>query len=379
MQIVAIKSDVVMGEQHEMRFLKGAENIESPQEHELYVCCDAFAKMQNDIVCCTTRLPQPTELSLHDMDSLPSHSTILIVNGVGTGVGDALMGSIAIRLLHEHFRECGKSISIDILTRENRYCAYTEIFRDNPYIRKIYSAVMPFYDYSRYDYVIQNEGVIITNEIDSMNMVDFWINRLGMDYQHIPAEDKYPEFFVNKQAQKEVEYFTHSIKTDKPICLFTPFATDVRSIPPYKCGEFIAYLQRMFTVGIIGGPKDFDAIRDIEAQNKDLLSVYPMCSTLDHTYALIERIASLVVTPDTCIAHLSPCSKTQTLCIFTTIDPEKRIRYYPTAAAIWPYPWQVSSLAGSHHGGQDTTEYKLLWELFNVEHELGKVLSVERT
>jgi ADP-heptose:LPS heptosyltransferase len=378
MQIVAVKSDIVMGELYDYKFLKAAQDINSPQEHELYVCCDALDKMQNDTVPCKTLLPQPKEFSLHDMDAIPESSTLLIVNGVGTGIGDALMGSIALRLLQEHFKQCGKTLMIDILTRENRFKAYSEIFRENPHVRKVYSAVMPFFEYSRYDYVIQNEGVITMNGMDRLNMVDFWINRLGMDHTLIPAADKYPQFYPNKQAAKQVEHFTHGLYTERPICLLNLFATDVRAIPVTKYHEFIAILQRMFTVGLIGPPEAWAVIQNLEAENQELLTVYPMCETLDHTYTLIDRIAALVVTPDTSIAHLAPCSETNTLCIFTTINPDMRIRYYPTAAAIWPYPWQKSSLVGNHHGGQDTTEYKLLWELFNVEHELGQVLSVER-
>ena len=368
MQIVALKDDIVMGEHVHYRYLKKAENPESPREDELYVCCDAVDKMQDNTFPCTTILQEPKELSLHDMDALPQTATLLIVNGVGTGIGDTLMGSIAIRLLCERFTDCGKYLSIDMLTRENRYQPYMQVFRDSPYIRKIYSAVMPYYDYRRYDYVIQNEGVIAMHGIENKNMVDFWIDRLGMDSQLLEPHRKKPQFYPSRQAVQDIDQWSRLYTPDKPVCVFTPFATDVRGIPDWKQDEFMEFLVAHFSVMVVSSPEHKERMLELDQKYENAMVIFP--ETLSHTYALIDKMAALVITPDTMLAHLAPCTGTPTICLFTSINPEYRVSYYPNVMAIWPEQWQKSSMVGNHNGIPSKQEYELCWKLFNVEKEL---------
>lgn len=330
-----------------------------------------------------------------------SHISLIIIHGTGSGYGDILSGVYAMDALKAHFKAHGKTLQIDALCRETAMDHYFDICR----IRDSFDHVIPFaikvHDLTRYDYMTSTETLLSEKPFQEMNFYDYWLHRFGLDPNKV---DKTASIAPNPKVLKTVkqlcEVAKEALPKDKKVCLLNVFATKLRCIPPRVRNRLLEVLAQKYTIALFAADSDYRELQDwLKKMPEDLKKNVVDMSEIsrqgwDYATGLVMYLADLVVTPDTGILHLAGIAGVPTVGIFFTIEPEKRIKYFPRAAGYveeaWvhgPY-WGDSKAIGKEQmaimeqvNKRDMSpDYLAMWDAFRPEGVLEmceKVLATE--
>jgi hypothetical protein len=375
MKFVTFKRDVIMNDQGFLRDIR----VEPGEvnDRSTFVCTDAFWAQNQDkmIPFNVTGGEVPTEFSWHKLRTHPVQPVhIVVINGLGTGIGDSLCGSVALEAFHIKCRAYGKQPVIDFVLREGRVLKYAEIFRHNPYIRGIFPAIMPMSEFMKAHYVLNTEQMVGSHDFDSTHMMDWFFPRMGLQ-----AKDYHKNLNVyaepsEMQAARELSERLRDERPGERFLLVNVFATVLRSMPEYKWYELFENLTREWIVGVVGTEGN-------EAPMRAFLGMLPphirnrmidLCSAADGLHRLIgmiQHFPDAVLTVDTSIAHLCGALQKQCLVMFSSIEPDLRLRYYPTVHGYVIPEFRDSVYWGLHfttHDCRKDHEWNEMWERVNI-------------
>jgi ADP-heptose:LPS heptosyltransferase len=114
---------------------------------------------------------------------------------------------------------------------------------------------------------------------------------------------------------------------DKKLVLFHPLAsTELRTIPAKYVEGIVRYLGRI---------KEYLLVAAVPLPGKDLpiADLSSQCKTFKDLCFIVSQMDG-IFTVDTSIYHIAACFDIPAVVWFTSINPELRVRYYPTVTGI---------------------------------------------
>jgi hypothetical protein len=361
------------------------------QPEHIYAVCDNFYRFNQNLMepVGSSGVQMPRAIEPGNLDEVKAFQEgvvkVLVVNGFGSGYGDLLAGSVALERLHAFIRGLGKEPVIDLLIREGRWHRYCEVFKLNPFLHRIIPAVMPLPDLLEYDFAVSTEHFLFDPEFGTRNCHDYFLQRLGLDPE---VEEKRLRLYPNPQVLNETAQIAASVRSRHPgerFLLLNFFASAVRSIPSFVWRPLLEVLSDRYTVVLVSAEENRRALHKFArnlppSQRNRVVDLARVSSrSFDHLIGLVQHLADAVVTPDTSVLHVCGGLDTPCVGIFFTIEPELRIRHYPTVRAYCPDFFRSSSFWGeSRLGGEQNRtleshpEFVALWK----RADLGVVRSL---
>jgi hypothetical protein len=261
--------------------------------------------------------------------------SIAIIGGVGVSISEIISSCTSLRILHKKLKEVYKNIKFDIFinaSSNNFYTRDKEIYQTQKYINNIIPLSLNSKKLCEYDYFIDNSQTIKTLGLNSLNSVDAWLYKFGINYKKIDSYEKYNE--INLSDYKVPETIKNRLKEAKSkgkVLLFHPYSANInKSIPQAIANELIKELllkaedyMIISTLAIDAKIKD-DRFLDFTKESKNISDFIYIVSNMDK-----------IITADTSTYHISDAFMIPTITIFTDKEYEKKIKYYKYIKPIY--------------------------------------------
>ncbi len=292
--------------------------------------------------------------------------SIAIINGMGTGYGDSIVGLRALEIFKERLREWFDDVKIDLY---QRYM----IKNFNLYLRN--SAVSGFYmlpitleKILEYDFIIDLSNFIYKPELQKWPLIDFFLEYMGIDKDSISPEEKRNKVQIDEIAKLDIEDEIRKLKENK-LLLFHPLtSTPIRTIPEVKSIEILKTLieQTDYTV-VSTVPIDF--------KHERYKNISHLSKTLEHFIYIVSQMDA-IVTAETVTFHVSDSFNIPTVLLATSIYGKLGATYYPSVKTILlGEDLKNNPIINLHksRNKKDIEFAQLLWKAFKTE-ELIKAL-----
>lgn len=240
---------------------------------------------------------------------------INIINGMGVTLGDSIIGINALDCI----KKLNKNIKITLIRPAS--C--------RPYIEEVYNipnALIDNIHYMPYELSkLQKNPVNIDignqlywSDFNTLEMHDFFLKSLGIEPATIPDEWK-----RNYWLQ---DYLPASLCNGQKYVLFCPNAsTRLRAIPEKYHLKIIDLLYSTYNLPVYG----FSSVQHPKFRNVTL-----ECRDTRKFINMISN-ASYVYTCDSSALHISAGYDIPTTCVFTSIPPDLRSKYYNRCSSIY--------------------------------------------
>lgn len=321
-------------------------------------------KIENDdqFACSFERTTQPHE------EGTPIR--VGIMNCFGTGIGDMICGSVAIRVMLANM----PGPEIELYTFPWRSFVAHEIFGSIPEVKVIQSG--GYAEGNAPHLLISLEKMLLDEDFDTMPMIDYFLQRLGM-LEYASEADKIPQLHVDGNLEHEAIIELAKLNHSK-VLMINFHASGHRRIPFFMWEKFVKlFVDDGYYVVLPCGP---DGKLDHDEMCKKLAEDFPDKVTnisdftsisLKHLIAMVNAVDA-VVTPDTGIMHIAGALRKPCVGAFFSIAPELRVSYYPTVEGWLPEHFRETKYWGRHktEGDQklleDDEEFMKAWEFADL-------------
>ncbi|PUE64041.1 glycosyltransferase family protein [Arcobacter caeni] len=261
--------------------------------------------------------------------------SIALIGGVGLSISEIVSSCTALRILYKKLKEIHKNIKFDIYLNASNNSFYSrdkQIYETQDYINNIFPLSITSQKLCEYDYFIDNSLSIKFLELNSLNYVDAWLFRFGIDYKKISENEKYNELNIsNYKVADTLKDKLTELKSKGKLLLFHPYSANVnKSIPQNIAIDILKELLLkdddyviISTLLIDSKIKD-DKFIDLSKESKNVNDFIYIISTMDK-----------IITADTSTFHISDAFMIPTLVIFTQSDYQNKIKYFKYTKAIF--------------------------------------------
>ena len=283
-----------------------------------------------------------------------------IINGFGTGIGDYIVGLTAWRVARERILRAGFSdVTTEIWARTHGVPRARLVCETEPSITGIRTLPVSGDEFAALDGFWDLSGLLDRPGFREMPTVDFFLECLGVDPASVDDADKRNRIHLPGPVINEVDAALSCL--DRPfVLLHTLSSTPLRNMPTpiirrvldefAACPDFqVASLHTL--------PLDDDRYLDLSGLFR---SHWHFCATVSR--------ASGLLSVDTSTYHVADAFGIPSLVVFTTVPPERWIRYYPTVEAVMLDGVRESEFLGLHVSDDPRvlSEIGRYWERLDV-------------
>jgi ADP-heptose:LPS heptosyltransferase len=241
----------------------------------------------------------------------------------------------ALRILHKKLKEIYKNVKFDIYINASNNSFYTrdkEIYQTQDFINNVFPLAITVKKFCEYDYFIDNSMFPKLLNLDSLNYVDAWLFKFGIDYQKIDDNEKYNQINISKyEVQSSLINKIKEAKIKGKLLLYHPYSANInKSIPQSIASEYLKELILkaedyiiVSALAIDGKIKD-DRFLDLSKESKNLNDFIYIISCMDK-----------IITTDTATFHISDAFMIPTVVTFTNENYEKDIKYFKYTKPIF--------------------------------------------
>lgn len=294
---------------------------------------------------------------------------IAVVNGVGGGIGDTIMGLPALREARRVLAAEGCHVHLEMLVSEATYDRVREIYEAVDFIDGARTLPISLRDLCGYDAFFDTGGLAHRSDFSTMPMVDFFFKLFGIDHRKVPPGRKRIRLKLPRQVDPVLKRRLLELKArGKRLLLFHPLAsTPLRSVPQSEAPRLLQALidDGRYQVIVMAPVRcDDDRVIDLTACSGTRAGLVYLVSQMD-----------AILTVDTSVYHLADCFDVPSIVWFTSIDPELRLKYYPYARGILlPGARELPTFSkNTPKAGDDLEPVFRLWKRLDVRECLEQL------
>jgi ADP-heptose:LPS heptosyltransferase len=300
---------------------------------------------------------------------------LAFINGMSNALGDHLIGMHAFDHFYDKLSELLPETELEITFFQlspYRTRAITKQWRNK--FSHVYMLPNKLSKILEYDAFIDLGGMLLRENFDKMPMIDFYLEACSIDPASVPQEKKQMTYKVDEDVQVAMERVFRNIRAQRrPVLLFHHSSTsEIRGMSNARARTYIKHIIEntdYFVVSACG----------LEYQNKRFLDLRNFSKNID-CFASIISLVDAIITVDTSTYHIASAFNTPTVAVFTTIDPDLRVRYYDNVHPIM-LEEKDGKLYGKHKCTIDNQSIKdaevrwadALWDKFDIEEALDKL------
>lgn len=267
---------------------------------------------------------------------------VLVMNGMGTGLGDGIIGFAALNVFYNRLKKLYKKVTIDLgHTSIIGTKSHQMLYSQESIVNRVLYLPITIEALCQYDAVVDNSAMIIRENFSDRPIVDFYLENMGIDPASVTDKEKRAYIKLSRSSQKSLEItekVLRQYKDNKLIMVHTSASTPLRSMPKKYIGKVINELLHADKNNVVVTYDDFSDIKGninlTLGKNKHRHINLHFKSGDFNTYAYMIGMMDALVTIDTSAYHIADSFDIPTAVIFSTINPELRLRYYPYAKAV---------------------------------------------
>jgi len=283
-----------------------------------------------------------------------SIKNIAVINGLGTGIGDTIVGMSALKLFIKKYKL--KHVVWHFYLRPDMYAKLAELYLSQLPNSKLHILPVRAATLSEYDYFLDFSRLTEDESFSNVNLFDFYLQRFGINFDTICGSEKRILFKTsNEKLVQAKNLIDKQAKESKTIFLSFDTTSPIRSIPSKYREVIVSFLsQQGYT---LLADKRFgeypDSVFDTSKYSQSLID-----------FGALIKNCNFVISADTATCHFADAFDTKTLSIFTTISPDLRTQYYPNNKSMLIPDAERHRLWGMHRRPKDfkLSELSELWQ-----------------
>lgn len=239
---------------------------------------------------------------------------INIINGFGVTLGDSIIGLNVCLFLKDRNKDLKINIARPCTTPDSLESLYSYAKKAG-LIDSTTRMPFPLSECSQYDFNIDMGNQLFRQDFQSLEMHDYFYDHMGIASHTVPQKYKQNHW---------LKRLPNGIKKNGEYVLFCPNASSqIRSIPFKHHAQVIEKLIEKYNLPVLGfSPAKVKLYTDISHNVSDTIS-----------YINMIRNSNFVYTADSSAVHIAAGFDIPCHCIFTSINPDLRIRYYPNTTS----------------------------------------------
>jgi len=279
----------------------------------------------------------------------------VIFNGVGTGYGDLICGSVFVRALYQRIESMGYKPEIGLIPmpQSNLAAYYKDIFGNDPHVAYIAMGGIAMEQFQKVNLVYSTEALIADGEFDKTDMIGYFLKRGGID----DFPDKNPELYPNvDEFMKEFE----AVRSESKDAIYLNFfGSGMRRVPVRFWRDIADPLLRAGYRLRLNAEKGASGlvqswVSACYSHKRDYISCVGEPGTWAQYCARVSACKGMVTT-DTSATHVAAALRKPCVTMFAFIDPGLRICHYPLARGWTSEAFKMSKLWGKSHPPSDWT------------------------
>lgn len=261
--------------------------------------------------------------------------SIALIGKTGSSISEMITSCTALRILYKKLKEIYKNIKFDIYINASNNSFYTrdkELYQTQEFISNVFPLSISVKKLCEYDYFIDNSISPKLLNLDSLNCVDAWLLKFGINYEKIDDNEKYNQINISKyEVQASLINKLKEARLKGKLLLYHPYSANInKSIPQAIASEYLKELILkaedyiiVSALAIDGKIKD-DRFLDLTKESKNLSDFIYIISSMDK-----------IITTDTATFHISDAFMIPTIVFFTNSDYIKDIKYFKYTKPIF--------------------------------------------
>ena len=275
---------------------------------------------------------------------------IVIINGFGAAIGDIIIGTSALNIYDKFLKQYFKTIRYHVYNEHQDACKI--LLENNTLITSVMHYPSPITALYNYDALIDLGAMTSFPCFNDRSMFDFYLHVFGINADEVPPYFKRTKIFYDLKNNTELSKFIEGFKISKEkFLLFNPNSTTkIRNLNKEKSDSFLQFLIDNTKYEII-------ILHETDFKHPRITNLSEFSKTVFDYMTIISHMDK-IITVDTSTYHISDTYNIPTVVIFTTIDPNFRIKYYPFCKSYSVLD-KTHVLFGKHIS-QDDNDIKLL-------------------
>jgi len=271
---------------------------------------------------------------------------IALINAMSNAIGDHLIGMKAFEYWQEKVKEYLKDSNVTIAFFQLNPMRMAPITKQwHPQFQQIYMLPNRMQRLVEYDAYIDFGSLLMRENFGNQPMIDFFFEALSIDAKTVPDERKRLSFKLSQEPNQNMDRIFSVLKSQKrPLLLFHHRSTSpIRQMDNKRARQYVESIIKnsdYFVLSACGLEFSDKRFMDISMYSKDL-----------ETFASIISKMDSIITVDTSTYHIADAFDIPTVVLFTTIEPEYRIKYYPFTRGIM-LEEKDGPLYGRHKGSK---------------------------
>ena len=261
--------------------------------------------------------------------------SVALIGKTGSSISEMVTSCTALRILYKKLKEIYKNIKFDIYINASNNSFYTrdkELYQTQEFISNVFPLSITVKKLCEYDYFIDNSITPKLLNLDSLNYVDAWLFKFGIDYQKIDNNEKYNQINISKyEIQSSLINKLKEARLKGKLLLYHPYSANInKSIPQAIASEYLKELilkaedYIIVSVLAIDGKIKDDRFLDLTKESKNLSDFIYIISCMDR-----------IITTDTATFHISDAFMIPTVVTFTNTNYMKDIKYFKYTKPIF--------------------------------------------
>jgi len=255
--------------------------------------------------------------------------SIVIIGGLGKNISEIVSSSTALRIFSDKLNELYKNVKIDLYINASNNSFYSrnkQLYLKQKFINKVMPLSITSKKFCTYDYFIDNSSIIEKSlYFESLNNVDAWLYKFGIDYKSILTVQKYNELNIDDiKVLKSLEDKINSLKIKGNLLLFHPFSASAEKTIPQNIASLMLkeLLLKMDGYTIVSTLNIDPKITD-----DNFVNLSKESKTINDFIYIISNM-NKIITTDTSTFHISDAFMIPTIVLSTDLGIEKKTKYY---------------------------------------------------
>ena len=251
-----------------------------------------------------------------------------LIGGVGSSISDIVASCTALRILHTKLKEVYKNIKFDIYINASNNSFYTrdkQIYQTQTFIDNVFPLSINSKKLCEYDYFFDNSLDIKDTLYSSLNIVDKWLFKFGINYEKIHDTQKYNQLDItNYKVQDTLVKKLNEAKLKGKLLLFHPYSASINKSMPQAIA--IDLLRELLIKA-----DDYMIITTLQIDSKikedNFIDLSKESKTINDFIYIVSQMDKIFTT-DTSTYHISDAFMIPTVVVSTQTNFEKKIKYY---------------------------------------------------
>ena len=261
--------------------------------------------------------------------------SLAIIGGFGNSISEMISACSSLRILFNKLNEIYGTVVLDLYIKASNNSFYTRdklIYLKQEFIHEVFPLSISTKKLCEYDYFIDTSSMRTKpSDSNTLNNIDTWLNKFGIDYKKIPDTYKYNE--LNLKHYEPTELLKNKIinaKEKGKLLLFHPFSADInKSMPQNIAFKILKKLLFKYTDYVIVSTLNID----VKFTDDRYVNLTRDSKTFDD-YAYIISNMDCILTTETSTYHISDAFMIPTIVIFSKTNIKEKIKYYKHIKAI---------------------------------------------